>query len=302
MNKIWSLVYLAGTMIIAAPAQAQNPPIVHINDPITFPDFDAGFCRGSMIPEQDPVFTEIRRSRFQIDKTTDVVSIPSEWIKEAKEVRIPQLKSAVQLRLPKLLQKTTEVVGRPFRQKDFDYFFYLCPYFGGGTASARVYPMFMYLKSAVGPTQQWPDWLFTDQYLFHEILHNYVMEKIDYSKPEKLTPVLQILGAQLWLDTDFEGKAKKYLKYPEPITQEYATKWETQDKVEMIGLVLTHVHVYGIMTAVYKALGEQVRLDTIRQYEMDTPAAHPSYVRAWQYIISIESNPLYMRALLNEVN
>jgi hypothetical protein len=65
--------------------------------------------------------------------------------------------------------------------------------------------------------------------------------------------------------------------------------------------VLTHLHVYAIMTATYRALDEEERLDTIRDYEMNTPAAHPSYVTAWAYVIAIENDPAAMEALLHEV-
>jgi hypothetical protein len=272
-------------------------PTIHINDGAYFSDFDAGWCRGSMIPEQDPNFPTIQKSRFDIDPVTDVVRIPPDWILEARDVRVPQLKRAADARIPSLLLTASSLVGRPFKQMDFDYFFYLCPYFGGGTASAKIYPMFMYLKAAVGD-YQWPDWLFTDQYLFHEVLHNYVMEKIDYTKG---TPILNGLYALLLVDSEFESKAKAYLQYPSPITPEYAARWASEDQAAMIGLVLTHVHVYGIMTEAFNAIGPEGRLETIRQAETSTPASHPSYVRAWKYIESIEKNPVQMRALLDEV-
>jgi hypothetical protein len=50
----------------------------------------------------------------------------------------------------------------------------------------------------------------------------------------------------------------------------------------MLSLVLTHIHVYAIVTAAFKAVGEQQQLDTIRAYETGTPASHPSYVAACQ--------------------
>src|SRR5262249_3808029 len=148
----------------ASPSVAP-PPTVHIHTGVELPDFDQGFCRSSMIPVQDPVFPTIRRDRFSKDDD-DNVTIPADWIAAAAYLRVPQLRAAAAQRLPKVLGKVQELV-RPFDQHDFDYYFYLCSYFGGGTASAKVYPMFMYLRAAVGDLA-WPDWYFTDQYVFHE--------------------------------------------------------------------------------------------------------------------------------------
>jgi hypothetical protein len=260
-------------------------------------DFDQWWCRGSMVPIQDPIFTEIRRDRFQIDPKTDRVTLPQAWFDESK-LRVPQLRKAALDRVPTLLSKASELVGRAFRQKNFDYFFYLCPFWDGGTAAAKTFPMFQYLESAVGKAQQWPDWLLTDQYLFHEILHNYVMEKVDYTKG---TPVLNALYSTLLTDAKFEADSKAYLRYPSPVTPDYAARWVATDQAQMIGTVLTHIHVYGIMTQTLKAIGDQTTLDTIRAFETGTAASHPSYVWAWKYIEAIEGNPGYMKALLNEV-
>jgi hypothetical protein len=263
-------------------APTMTVPRVHVMDGVTWPDFDQGYCRGSMVPEQDPVFPTIKRSRFQIDPATDLVTIPADWMKEAKETRVPQLERAAAERLPRLLGKAVELVGRGFDHHDFDYFFYLCPYFGGGTASAKVYPMFQYLRAAVGDLQ-WPDWLFTDQYLFHEVLHNYVIERIDYTKG---TPILNAVYAALAADTAFLAKGKAHGQ---------------GDDAFYIGTAMTHIHVYAIMTATLRALGEEERLQTIRHYETGLPAAHPSYVKAWEYVIAIENDPAAMAAILAEV-
>ncbi|HWM87575.1 MAG TPA: hypothetical protein VNO33_17095 [Kofleriaceae bacterium] len=273
-------------------------PSLHISHGGGWTDFDQWWCRGSMIAEQDPIFTNIRRDRFEIDPVSDVVTVPAEWIAEARDARGPQLEQAAQARVPGLLESATRLVGRRFGQRDLSYFFYLCPFFDGGTASARVFPMFMYLESAVGPEQQWADWLFTDQYLFHELLHSYIIEAIDYTRG---TPILNQLYAELVADEEFTAASQRYLGYPDPITREYEARWTAVDQAQMVGLVLTHVHVYAIMTAVMKQLGEQERLDTIRAFETGTSASHPSYVRAWQHVIAIESDEAALAALLAEV-
>jgi hypothetical protein len=259
--------------------------------------FDSFWCRGSMIPIQDPVFPTIRRDAFKTDTETDIVQIPGSWIKEARETRWPQLMESARKRLPILLTQVERVVGRPFIQRDFSFFFYFCPAFNGGTAIPAVYPIFPYLKAAVGDLS-FPDWIFTDQYTFHEVLHLYVKERIDYSKG---SPVLNTLYGVILADQVFESKAKSYLNYPNPITPEYASRWETTDRAVMAGTALTHIHVYGIMTQVLRAIGEDARLNIIRSFEMDTAASHPSYVWAWNYIKSIEGSASYMRALLDEV-
>ena len=46
-------------VVACSVAQAQTAPTIHINDGANLPDFDAGWGRGSMIPIQDPIFTEI---------------------------------------------------------------------------------------------------------------------------------------------------------------------------------------------------------------------------------------------------
>ena len=266
------------------------PPTVHIHTAVEFPDFDAGFCRGSMIPIQDPVFPTIRRDRFVRD-ADDLVTIPADWIAEAR-TRVPQLRAAAATRMPALLGKVQTLV-RAFDQRDFDYYFYLCPYFGGGTASAKVYPMFMYLRAAVGDLA-WPDWLFTDQYVFHEILHNFVMERVDYSKG---TPFLNDLYAKLIIDADFTAAWMRFLGD----TASTPPDKLQQHQMEMVGLVLTHVHVYAIMTLAYRALGEEERLQTIRSYETSLPASHPSYVKAWQIVMSLERDAAALERLIAEV-
>lgn len=277
-----------------APAPAPSEaPRVHIHLGSTWTDFDAGYCRGSMIPEQDPVFPTIRRDRFAIDPSTDLVTIPADWIDEAA-VRGAELTAAAERRVPVLLTKVTELVGRPFDQRDFDYFFYLCPYFGGGTASAKVFPMFMYLRAAVGELQ-WPDWLFTDQYLFHEILHNYALERIDYVTEG--TPILNALYLELMADAEFTAEAQRYLGYT---GSESAERWQ-RDQLEMVGTVLTHVHVYAAMTAAMRALGEGTQLETIRSYETSLPSSHPSYVRAWRIAGEMEAEPGGLDAVLAEL-
>jgi hypothetical protein len=153
--------------------------------------------------------------------------------------------------------------------------------------------MFMYLKAAVGELQ-WPDWLFTDQYLFHEVLHNFVIERIDYTKG---SPILNAFYTALVADTDFHAKAKAHAGFTGADTD---PAWQ-QELVVYIGTAMTHIHVYAIMTAAYRALGEQDRLQTIRQYETGLAAAHPSYVKAWEYVIAIENDPASMSALLAEV-
>jgi hypothetical protein len=300
MQRIAALAVVAGCTssspskppLAPAPA-ALVVPTVHVVDPVSFPDFDGGFCRGSMVPVQDPIFPTIRRSRFTIDPATDLVAIPPDWIAEARDVRIPQLRAAAAARLPSLLGKVVELVGRGFDHHDFDYYFYLCPYFGGGTASAKVYPMFMYLRAAVGDLA-WPDWLFTDQYLFHEVLHNYVLERVDYTKG---TPILNAMYVQLVADADFIARSKAHLGFTgaddDPVWQ--------REFVGYVALVLTHIHVYAAMTSVLRALGEEERLQTIRAYEMANPAPHPSYVKAWDYVIAVEHDPTAMAQILAEV-
>jgi hypothetical protein len=274
-----------------APARASPPPVVHIHTAVELPDFDAGFCRSSAIPIQDPVFPTIRRDRFAKD-ADDVVTIPPDWIAEARDTRVPQLRAAAAQRLPVLLGKVQQLV-RPFEQRDFDYYFYLCPYFGGGTASAKVYPMFMYLHAAVGELA-WPDFLFTDQYLFHEVMHNFVMERVDYSKG---TPFLNQLYTQLVADADFTAA---WMRYVGDTASTPAAKLQA-DQAQMVGLVLTHIHVYAIMTVALRALGEEERLQTIRSYETSLPASHPSYVRAWQVVIGLEKDPAALDRVIREV-
>jgi hypothetical protein len=278
-------------------AYGASSPRVHLHADLTGGYFDTFWCRGSTIPVQDPVFPSIRRNAFEIDPATDLVTIPTSWLREARELRWPQLLSAAESRLPILLSKVEEVVGRPFVQRDFNFFFYFCPAFGGGSAIPSMYPLFPYLRSAVSELQ-WPDWLFTDQYVFHELLHLFVLEKIDYARG---SPVLNTLYGLLLADATFEARAKAYLRYPTPITPEYAARWEASDRATMIGLALSHVHVYAVMSRVLRALGERDRLNTIRAFETGTAASHPSYAWAWGYIESIENNPLYMRTLLDEV-
>ena len=276
------------------PATPQNdaPPVVHIHDGAELPDFDAGFCRGSMIPVQDPVFPTIRRDRFEIDPVTDLVTIPADWIAETKNTRGPELRAAASARLPALFGKVEELV-RPFDQRDFDYFFYLCPYFGGGSASSKTYPMFMYLTAAVAELA-WPDWLFTDQYLFHEVLHNFVMERVDYAVG---TPYLNALYAELVVDPGFTAAWMAYTGDTGAEPPELLAAHQT----EMVGLVLTHVHVYAIMTVTARALGEDERLQTIRDYETSLASAHPSYVEAWRIVGELEQAPAELEQVLDEV-
>jgi hypothetical protein len=285
---------LAACTTTDAPPAPGGAPRVHLHLGSTWTDFDSGFCRGSMIPEQDPVFPAIRRDRFTIDPETDLVSIPADWIEEAKNTRGVELRAAAERRVPVLLAKVTELVGRPFDQGDFDYFFYLCPYFGGGTASAKVFPMFMYLRAAVGELQ-WPDWLFTDQYLFHELLHNYALERIDYVNEG--TPILNALYAELIADAEFTAEAQRYLGYTGGETTE---QWQ-RDQLEMVGTVLTHVHVYAAMTAALRALGEETQLETIRSYETSLPSSHPSYVRAWRIAGEMDAEPGRLDEVLGEL-
>src|SRR5262245_32468347 len=77
----------------------QPPPVVHIHTAVELPDFDMGFCRRSMVPVQDPVFPTIRRDRFTVD-ADDNVQIPPDWIAEARDTRVPQLRRAAADRLP----------------------------------------------------------------------------------------------------------------------------------------------------------------------------------------------------------
>ena len=291
--------FLLGLPAVAAGPQASKNfeiPNVHIRDGALFSDFDQWWCRGSMIPQQDPVFSRIKRGRFSINPSDDTVIIPAEWADEAKNTRLPALRAAADRRLPILFAKTAQIVGRGFKQKDYDYFFYLCPFWNGATASSRTFPLFPYLRAAVGE-QQWPDWLFTDQFLFHETLHLYVIEKIDYTVG---TPVLNAVYEKLMSDPDFDGKIKAYLKFPEKVPPEMEMQWR-QAKLGMVSAVLVHVHVYAIMTSVYKALGQVDVLKTIRDSEMNNAAPHPAYVKAWEYIISIENSPKQMKAVLSEV-
>src|SRR5262245_21123632 len=110
------------------PADPAPPPVIHIHTSVELPDFDAGFCRSSMIPVQDPVFPTIRRDRFAVG-ADDLVTIPADWVAETRDTRGPQLRAAAAKRMPVLLGEVQAQV-RPFDQRDFDYFFYLCPYFG----------------------------------------------------------------------------------------------------------------------------------------------------------------------------
>jgi len=144
--------------------------------------------------------------------------------------------------------------------------------------------MFMYLRAAVGDLA-WPDWLFTDQYLLHEILHNFVMERVDYAKG---TPILNELYVKLLADNEFTAAWMRYLG---DTATTPAAKLQA-DQTNMIGTVLTHIHVYAIMTTVLRALGEESRLQTIRAYETSLPSAHPSYVKAWQYVTSLDNAAL----------
>ena len=274
----------------AATAKPAPPPVIHIHDAVEFPDFDAGFCRGSMVPVQDPVFPTIRRDRFAVD-ADDIVQIPEDWKTETKQTRGPQLHAAAAERLPVLLAKVQELV-RPFDQRDFDYLFFLCPYFGGGTASAKVFPMFMYLRAAVGDLA-WPDFLFTDQYLLHEVLHNFVLERVDYTKG---TPTLNDLYRTLIADAEFTAAWMAYLGDTPATPPEKLAQHQT----EMVGTVLTHVHVYAIMTITLRALGEEDRLQTIRSYETGHPAAHPSYVKAWQVVIGLEHDSAALGRVIAE--
>lgn len=267
-----------------------EPPKIHIHDGAYLTDFDAGYCRGSMLPIQDPVFPTIRRDRFEIDSTTDIVTIPADWIAETR-TRAPELRAAADERLPRLLGKVEDVVGREFDQRDFDYFFYLCPYFEGGTASAKVYPMFMYLHAAVGDLA-WPDWLFTDQYLFHEVLHNFVMERVDYRTG---TPFLNDLYAKLVVDEEFTAAWMAYLGNTGAEPKEELAA----DQAQMVGLVLSHVHLYAIMSEVLRDLDEDERLETIHTFETSLPSSHPSYVEAWRVVMT--SDPAALAALLAEV-
>lgn len=155
---------------LLAQAGAPSVPVVQINDGSYWRDFDAGWCAEALIPVQDPIFPTIRRDAFEYD-TNGIAVIPGSWYNESA-TRVPQLRSAAAARLPMLMGAVVDLVGRPFSDTEFTYFFYLCPYFMGATASARVFSLFQYLSSAVGALQ-WPDWLFTDEYLFHEALHQH---------------------------------------------------------------------------------------------------------------------------------
>lgn len=193
--------------------------------------------------------------------------------------------------MPQLLSTVVKLVDRGFYQLCFDYFY--------RTASSKTYPMFQYLTSAVG-LYAWPNQIFTDQYLFHEILHNYAMEVINQ---RKLTPILIQIYDQLHNDTVFQYECQLYLKYPVPITPEYEYKWINVDRPNMIGLVLTHIHVYAAVTATYVYLGEgNTTLKTIRDFECHNANPHPSYVYAWNWVTNIQNNTIAMQAVLNELN
>src|SRR5262249_38136177 len=93
---------------------AGTPPRVHLNADLIGAYLDGYWCHLSAIPVQDPVFPTIRRDAFTEEPATGLVRIPPAWIKEASETRWPQLTSAADQRLPKLLAKVESVVGRPF--------------------------------------------------------------------------------------------------------------------------------------------------------------------------------------------
>jgi hypothetical protein len=271
-------------------------PNLHIIDPLTWRDFDVGWCAQSFITVQDPIFPTIRRDAFGYNDN-HILIVPQAWYDECA-TRVPELKAAAAQRIPILLGAVVTLVGRPFYQQDFDYVFYLCPYFYGGTAAAKVYPMFMYLSSAVGQDLQWPNWLFTDEYLFHETLHNYAMEVIDYYK---LTPLLIKIYEILVNDVQFALDCQKYLDYPYPLTPAWEQRWLQVDRPANIGVALTHIHVYGAMTAAYLYLNETSVLVTIRDYECNNANPHPSYVWAWRYVEAIQNNSLAMGVLLEEL-
>jgi hypothetical protein len=130
--------------------------------------------------------------------------------------------------------------------------------------------VFPYLTAAVGALA-WPDWIFTDEYMFHEVLHRYAMEKIDYAVG---TPSLIAAYTALVGDAAFRTAVTAHLGRP-------ATD---QDVLVHIGLVQTHVHVYAIMTSTYRALGEDANLERIFTYETMNANPHPSYVKAWEIV------------------
>lgn len=266
----------------AAPGGRDLPPLaIHIR---TDPNYmDTAWCHLSFVPEQDPVFPTIRRDRF--DSTpAGIVVTPASWIEEAK-TRVPALQAAVSSRTRQLLDSATAVAGRPFGQRDFSFLLYYCPFFGGGSAIPGIYPLFPYLAEAVGDLQ-WPDWIFTDEYMFHEILHLYVMEKIDYAKG---SPMLTDAYQAVTADADFYGAVSAYLGHA-PTADEM---------VSFVGLVMTHLHLDALMTRTYLALDEADNLERIKSYEIHNPAPHPSYVEAWALVDAY--TPEQVDALLAEL-
>ena len=267
-----------------ADAQADEPPAapaIHLKNDQNF--MDTAWCHISLVPIQDPVFPTIRRDRFEA--TADgIVITPASWIEEAK-TRVPELQMAADTRGKRLLEEATRVVGRPFVQRDFDFLLYFCPFFGGGSAIPGIYPVFQYLESAVGELQI-PDWIFSDQYMFHEIVHRFVMERIDYTVG---TPMLNAVYTAVAGDGEFQAAVAAHLGHA-PSESEF---------LSYVGLVMTHIHVYAIMTRTYLALDEATNLERIRSYETENANPHPSYVKAWEIVGEYSDSEV--EALLAEV-
>lgn len=276
-----------GRLDAAAPSDAgpmapgDAAPRIHVKSDPNY--MDTVWCQIALVPEQDPVFPTIRRDAFEVSPDGIAVT-PASWLAEAK-TRVPELQAAADARGRELLDEGARLVGRPFIQRDFDFVMYFCPFFAGGTAIPGIYPIFPYLESAVGELQ-WPDWIFTDEYLFHEILHRYVLERVDYAEG---TPILNELYGRLAGDTAFFESVTAYLgRAP-----------TAEEQLSYIGLVLSHIHVYAIMTRAYRSLGEESNLDRIRTYETENARPHPSYVEAWSIVRAYGDGEL--DALLAEV-
>lgn len=201
-------------------------------------------------------------------------TIPISWITEA-QLLIPMLQNAWDVRGNVLLSTAAKAVGRSFDRKEDSLNLYLCPNINGANALPALFPLWPYLRSAIpDDSYRWPyDW-FTNWYVFHEVLHQYVANTIDYTKS---TQLLTYYYYQLIEDPQFTHNA------------------------DNIALVLTHLHLNAIRLVVFgeQYLNEPHTMQLILDREMNSPFAHISYVKAWKIILSL--NMTEVQAFLNEV-
>ena len=102
------------------------------------------------------------------------VNLPDTVWKEAQAL-LPVFQKAWNTRGNDLLKRMLKISKVPFIFDKKTVKLYLCPGLAGAY-NMKAYPFYPYLKTVYG-TQAWPVEAFTDWYMFHELIHWYLLEQ-----------------------------------------------------------------------------------------------------------------------------